>query len=413
MRSHGPLNANHRLATRIFMQSGFVWQFCWSSFWTLFFLRVVVDVGLNPLQLLMLGTAKEVTILSVEIPTGVVADIRSRRLSVILAFLICGIAIAGAGLAHGFALLIVSQALWAFGSTFRSGAETAWFTDELGSVELVDEVLPSRGRIEATGAIVGLIVMASLGWLAGLTVALVITGGLLVVWGLVLVIRMPETGFQRHNASARRRFAALLGEGVAASRQPGLRVLLIVTIVAGIASEAVDRLYVARLDQIGLQDVSIDPALLMGSASILLSVGAIALLLIFNSQLAGRRLTRVMVGLNISTGIAVAILAQANLFAVAFGAFIAQGMVRSVARTVSTGWTNHFTDRSNRATVHSFVGQAQSLGEITGGITLGVLAQRTSIATAMTASALLYLVAATWSSRGHSRWISKPAESSS
>ena len=66
-------------ARRIFLSSGFIWQLCWSSYWTLFFIRVVVDVGLSPLQLVLLGTAKEVTILLVEIPTGVVADIRSRR----------------------------------------------------------------------------------------------------------------------------------------------------------------------------------------------------------------------------------------------------------------------------------------------------------------------------------------------
>lgn len=78
---------------RVFLTSGFLWQLCWSSYWALFFLRVVVDVGLDPLQLLLLGTTKEITILAVELPTGVVADIRSRRLSVVLAFVICGTAV--------------------------------------------------------------------------------------------------------------------------------------------------------------------------------------------------------------------------------------------------------------------------------------------------------------------------------
>lgn len=398
------LDPFHRPALRIFLQSGFVWQLCWSSYWTLFFLRVVVDVGLNPLLLLLLGTAKEVTILLVEIPTGVVADMRSRRLSVILSFLICGSAIVGAGLADGFVLLVLTQVLWAFGSTFRSGAETAWFTDEVGSVDVVDRVLPRRGRVEALGSVVGLVVTAVLASVAGLSVALVTVGGLLMAWGLVLIARMPETGFHRHDASARTRFGSLLGEGLVASRQPGLRVLLIVTVIAGVASEAVDRLYIARLDQIGLQDISIDSVLLIGSASVFISVGAIALLFVLGSRLAGPRLAQVMVGLNIVTGIAAAVLAQINLLSIAVGAYIAQGMVRSVARTVTTGWTNHFTDRSNRATVHSFVGQAQSLGEISGGIALGVLAKQAGIGTAMIASAALYLLAATWATRGHSRW---------
>jgi len=54
--------------------------------------------------------------------------------------------------------------------------------------------------------------------------------------------------------------------------------------------------------------------------------------------------------------------------------------------------------------VHSFVGQAQSLGEISGGITLGIVAQQAGIGTAITASAALYLVAAGWATRGRSRW---------
>jgi DHA3 family tetracycline resistance protein-like MFS transporter len=83
---------------------------------------------------------------------------------------------------------------------------------------------------------------------------------------------------------------------------------------------------------------------------------------------------------------------------------VAQGTARSIARTVTVGWTNHFTDRSNRATVHSFVGQAQSLGEISGGIILGIVAQRVGISAALTASAVIYLLASGWSRRGHTRW---------
>jgi DHA3 family tetracycline resistance protein-like MFS transporter len=398
-----------RRATRIFLWSGFVWRLCWSSYWTLFFVRLVVDVGLDPLQLLLLGTAKEVTILVTEIPTGIVADIRSRRMSVVLGFLICGVAIVGAGLADGFVLLAATQVLWAFGSTFRSGAETAWLTDEVGSVAAVDTILPRRGRFEAVGSIAGLLVMAVLASIAGLSAALVVVGALLAGWGVVLALRMPETGFVRHDASLRSRFRALLVDGFVASRRPGLRVLLTVTIITGFASEAVDRLHVARLDEIGLRD-AIDPALLIGAASVLQSLGAIALLLILADALAGERLVRAMVGLNIATAAGVAVLARTDLLPIALAGVIVQGMVRDVARTVTVGWTNHFTDRSNRATVHSFVGQASSIGEISGGVVLGILAQRLGLGPALTASAVLYLFAAYWASRGRSRWSRPPAE---
>lgn len=392
-------------ALRIFLRSGFVWQLCWSSYWTLFFLRVVVDVGLDPLQLLLLGTTKEITILLSEIPTGVVADIRSRRLSVILAFAICGIAAIGAGMAPGFGALVVTQVVWAFGTTFRSGAETAWFTDEVTSLAVVDEALPRRGRIQSIGAIVGLLGTAGIAAVAGLTTALVSVGLILVGWAIHLVVVMPETGFERHDASARARFRQLLGEGLTAARLPGLRVLLIAAVLAGFASEAVDRLSVARLDEIGLQDQGIDPAVIMGSTAVLQSLAAAAVLTLVAGTLAGRRYVNALTWLHLVTAAGVVILARVDLLWVALGGVLASGTVREIARgTVVVGWTNHFTDRGNRATVHSFAGQAGSLGEISGGIVLGLLARAQGIPAALTASAAIYVLAAGVAALGRSRW---------
>ena len=394
-----------RQALTIFLRSGFVWQLCWSSYWTLFFLRVVVDVGLDPLQLLLLGTTKEITILLTEIPTGVVADIRSRRLSVILAFAICGVATIGAGLASGFGALVVTQAVWAFGTTFRSGAETAWFTDEVDSLELVDQALPRRGQVQSIGSTVGLLGTAGLAAVAGLTTALVAVGVVLLVWAVYLRAAMPETGFERHDASARDRFGQLLGEGFAAARLPGLRVLLVAAVLAGFASEAVDRLSVARLDEIGLQTQAIDPALIMGATAVLQSLGAAALLVTIGAGLAGRRYVEALVVLHVVTTAGVAVLAGVDLLWVALAGILASGMVREIARgTVVVGWTNHFTDKGNRATVHSFAGQAGSLGEISGGIGLGLLARTSGISAALAASAAVYLLAAGVASLGRTRW---------
>lgn len=40
--------------------------------------------GLDPLQLVLVGTALELSVLLLEVPTGVVADVVSRRLSIIV-----------------------------------------------------------------------------------------------------------------------------------------------------------------------------------------------------------------------------------------------------------------------------------------------------------------------------------------
>ena len=52
----------------------------------------VSEVGLNPLELVLLGTVFEATIFLCEIPTGVIADTDSRRASVIIGLSLEGVA---------------------------------------------------------------------------------------------------------------------------------------------------------------------------------------------------------------------------------------------------------------------------------------------------------------------------------
>ncbi|HKH09659.1 MAG TPA: tetracycline efflux MFS transporter Tet(40), partial [Rubrobacter sp.] len=48
----------------------------------------IEEVGLDPLRLVLLGTALEVAVLVCEVPTGVLADTYGRRRSVIIGFLL-------------------------------------------------------------------------------------------------------------------------------------------------------------------------------------------------------------------------------------------------------------------------------------------------------------------------------------
>ena len=60
-----------------------------------------------------------------EIPTGVVADSYSRRLSILIGVGLTGAALVLIGLTESFALLLVGQVVWGLGTTFTSGATTA------------------------------------------------------------------------------------------------------------------------------------------------------------------------------------------------------------------------------------------------------------------------------------------------
>ena len=56
--------------------------------WTLAPVYFVRTVGMSPLQLVLVGTFMELTIFACEIPTGIVADVVSRRLSVVIGYLV-------------------------------------------------------------------------------------------------------------------------------------------------------------------------------------------------------------------------------------------------------------------------------------------------------------------------------------
>src|SRR5690606_16264346 len=86
---------------------------------------------LNPLQLVLLGTALEVVIFIFEVPTGLVADVYSRRLSVIIGYTIIGLAFVLQGSLPFFLPILLGEMLWGLGWTFISGAEDAWLADEI------------------------------------------------------------------------------------------------------------------------------------------------------------------------------------------------------------------------------------------------------------------------------------------
>ena len=50
----------------------------------------VTVAGLAPLQLVLIGTALEVSTFLFEVPTGIVADAYSRRLSIVIGYLLIG-----------------------------------------------------------------------------------------------------------------------------------------------------------------------------------------------------------------------------------------------------------------------------------------------------------------------------------
>src|SRR5215207_7271888 len=88
--------------------------------------------GLDPFQLVIVGTAMEAAVFLFEVPTGVVADMYSRKLTVVIGHLGMGAAFVLEASWPSFAGVLLAQSLWGFAYTFTSGAAVAWVTTEMG-----------------------------------------------------------------------------------------------------------------------------------------------------------------------------------------------------------------------------------------------------------------------------------------
>ena len=107
-------------------------SFSFAVFATLSAVYRIQVAGLDPLQLILIGTALELTVFLFEVPTGVVADVFSRRRSILIGVVLVGAGFVLEGLVPVFGFMVFAQVVWGVGTTFRSGATEAWISDEAG-----------------------------------------------------------------------------------------------------------------------------------------------------------------------------------------------------------------------------------------------------------------------------------------
>lgn len=382
----------------------------------------VVDLGLPPFRLAVLGTALVLTILVAETPTGVVADLYSRKYSVVAAYLVMGTAMTLGPVTELFGVLIVWQVLWAVGWTLQSGAATAWMTDELAHNadsapgRQVDALIVRHAIWRSVGVMVGLVAGTAIGaW--SVRGSMAVMGLIAVAAALFLAVVMPEAGFTSPRRGVRRdaagpvqrtsawKEAATLWQRGArlVRRNPSLlAVTLSATIAAG-AWEANDRLSALRLFELGLSELDGREAVLFfGAVWFVMSALAIPMMLWLQRRLerseaderSGRRDAFLLARFLTIAAVGTIALALSPLFAVALVGWAVLDVAGETAYSLTEAMANRHAESSVRATVVSFVGQSQAVGEVAVGLGLGVVAQLVSVPVALTAAGVLFAVSA-------------------
>jgi DHA3 family tetracycline resistance protein-like MFS transporter len=350
--------------------------------WVVMAVYLVRELHLSPLQLVLMGTAMEAAVFLFEVPTGVVADTYSRRLSLIIGYLGMGAAWIAVGLVSAPWLIIALWALWGFAYTFTSGAEQAWITDEVG-VENIGTIFLRAARYGQAGAVVGLLLQVAVGT-ASLRAGVILGGAFTIACGLACIALMPETGFRRRpraeraSALAEMRTTAVAGARYAWAA-PVILLLIGVELFMGASSEAFDRLKEAHfLRDVGLPAMGqLDPVVWFGIfwlAGMLLNIASIGSL-IRRVEHGGRdAVARFLFGFTSLELAAMLLFAMTGSTWLAIAGLLGVFFARNMAGPLYDTWLNaQITDSSVRATVLSLTGQSNAIGQAAGGPVLGAV----------------------------------------
>ena len=351
---------------------------------------------LSPLQLVLVGTALEVVAFLCQVPTGVLADVYSRRLAVILGTLIVGIGFVIEGSIPRFETIMLGQALFGVGATLADGAEQAWIADEIGE-ERVGRIFLRSSQIGLLGGLIGAplsVLLASL----RLNVPVILGGVLTVVLAVFLIFFMPENGFSpipREERQSWREMGTTFRNGLRVVRgRPVLITILLIGLFYGLYSEGFDRLSTPHLVTNFTFPMlwSFKPVVWFGIFSVvgtLISLGATELIRRFTNMNNQRVVMRLLFGINALGVISILVFALAGNFFIAVVAYLSFGVFRSVNGPIYTTWLTQNIDARVRATVISMRGQVDAFGQIVGGPPIGYIGTFFSLRAAMVAVGFL------------------------
>src|SRR5688572_4007557 len=375
-------------------------EFSASAFFSMMFVTVslyeATVAGLTPVQLILVDTTLEISAFIFEVPTGIVADVYSRRLSIIIGYLLMGLGFLIEGFLPFFAAILLAQAIWGLGYTFTSGATQAWITVEIGE----DEANKLFLRATQVGLFASLIGMGLASFVGANSVALPIQIGSLgvILIGLILILIMPETGFHPTPREDRNTWQHMwhtfkLGLGAVRSK-PRLINIVFIGLFYGIYSEGFDRLWVKHLlDNFGLpvlfgnNQVAFFAALrVAGTILTILAVRFVERRVDSSSPLAIGRAMLLVTGI---ISFALFGFALSPLLLLSLGLYLIIYVLRNVQIPLQTAWINQKLDSQVRATVHSMFGQVDAIGQVMGGPIVAVIAAIGSAVASLVTSSLL------------------------
>lgn len=379
-----------------FLRWSFVRSVLHNGWWLLASLYMVANAGLSPSELLIIAAAQGVAAVVFELPAGVFADTVSRKLAIVISHALMGVAMIATGLSSSFLPLMLAQMLYGISWTFSSGSDIAWITDELDQPEKMDHVLSRQARWQLAGSGTGLVVLGVLGTFLNRPVVIVGAGVAMLILGALFALFFPERNFTPIRTQRWRGSYRILTRGVTlAVRDRTILALVFVTLLVNGAGDSFARIYPVKLVNVGLPDGS-EGTLWFTAISIMGFIAGIFALRGIENRIrseSGARRAMVIAGIAGALGLGLFGLAP-NLSIAVVALLVASGVAGPIARTVTTIWVNRRTSSDVRATMHSFLAQAEYVGEIATASILAAFAGLTGSVGAYALTAALFAASA-------------------
>jgi MFS transporter, DHA3 family, tetracycline resistance protein len=391
-----PFGSRRANAVAVYLINAAAGAFISSLIFTPLAVYYVTTVGLDPLQLVLVGTVLEGTIILFEVPTGVVADVFSRRLSIILGRLFFGVAFVLEGSVPVYAAILLAEVIRGVGETFLSGASQAWLAGEVGEAR-VGPIFLRAAQVRRASGLMGIAAGVALASVQ-LNLAVIVGGCLSIGLAWLLALNMPEAGFRPAARANQAPVAAMLhivGLSVRSIRSnPLLLVFVGFAAAGGASSEGFDRLWEAHLlssftfPAVG----SLPPVVWFG---VLNAVGAVRGVAAIQGAVRmdtndDQRVARMVLHLQCGWVASVLVFGLTSSFVVAALAIWCKRIVDSMSEPLFNAWQTRVIPSEVRATVLSALGQGDALGQVLGGPVVGAIGTAVSIRAAMVAASALH-----------------------
>lgn len=376
---------------RVYYLFRLIAPFVFSMWLTVSMLYFATEISSNPLKLASLGVVLELATLLFEIPTGIVADVYSRKWSIVIGYIIWGIGYLIQGLIPVYNVVLVSQLIWGLGFTFVSGAPEAWLVDELDGEDATPIFI--RGtQVGQISSILGIIGATLIGTIH-VSLPIVIGGIGTIILALILALIMPENGFKPGQRSRQGMFTTFFDSIHIVRKQLVLRSVILIGIIIGLSVGGFDALYTPHIIQNFILP-TFEPVIWFGiifSGVMFLTIIALEIVKRYMERKPDFPVSLILAWFAVGTVIGNLVFVWTGNFYLALSAYWLSQTLRNATKPLFMAWINRYAPSEVRATIISMYWQSNAFGQIIGTPIIGFIGSVSKLRIALTVTTVALL----------------------